>query len=112
MTYTYAILEVSQAAYEEIRKLLTAAGYDHAFHHTHDDGQVFDVIDMHGIGLKAGVQADGDRRASLRAAFTAGFASCVVMEGLPPFYLRSGAVEEIADRWLETPDGQRARAER
>lgn len=44
-TRTYAILEVSAAAYEEIRALLEAAGYQHAFHD--------DVIDMHGIALQA-----------------------------------------------------------
>lgn len=44
-THTYAILEVSAAAYEEIRALLEAAGYQHAFHD--------DVIDMHGIALQA-----------------------------------------------------------
>lgn len=42
-THTYAELEVSAAAYDEIAGKLRAAGYDHAFH----DG----TIDMHGIGL-------------------------------------------------------------
>jgi hypothetical protein len=46
-TRTYAVLEVSTAAYEEIRAKLEAAGYEHAFHE--DDGRV--VIDMHGIAL-------------------------------------------------------------
>jgi hypothetical protein len=46
MTYThsYALLEVSQEAYDEIAKKLREAGYDHAFM---DDGEV----DMHGIAL-------------------------------------------------------------
>lgn len=44
-TRTYAILEVSAGAYAEIRALLHDAGYQHAFHD--------DVIDMHGIALKA-----------------------------------------------------------
>lgn len=44
-THTYAILEVSAPAYAEIRKLLTDAGYEHAFHD--------DVVDMHGIAIKA-----------------------------------------------------------
>lgn len=43
-THTYTILEVSAEAYEEIRALLEAAGYHHAFHD--------DVIDMHGIALQ------------------------------------------------------------
>lgn len=45
MTHTYAVLDVSRAAYDEIRRKLDAAGYQHAF-----DG---DVIDMHGIALAA-----------------------------------------------------------
>lgn len=48
MTYTYAILEVSVEAYNEIRTKLEHAGYQHAFHE--DRGTV--VIDMHGIALK------------------------------------------------------------
>lgn len=47
MSYTYAILEVSLAAYAEIKNALFSAGYDHCFHD--DDGRV--VIDMHGIAL-------------------------------------------------------------
>jgi hypothetical protein len=46
-THTYAILEVSQAAYDEIRMKLKAADYDHCFHE--QDGRI--VIDMHGIAL-------------------------------------------------------------
>ncbi len=46
-THTYAILEVSAAAYEEIKKLLTDAGYEDTFHE--HDGRT--VIDMHGIAL-------------------------------------------------------------
>lgn len=44
-THTYAVLEVTPMAFVEVKRLLAAAGYDHAF-----DG---DVIDMHGIALKA-----------------------------------------------------------
>jgi hypothetical protein len=47
MTYTYAILEISAAAYNEIRKKLEAAGYSDQFHE--DDGR--EVIDMHGIAI-------------------------------------------------------------
>ena len=46
MTYTYAVLEVSKAAYDEIAAKLRDAGYDHAFT---DEGE----IDMHGIALAA-----------------------------------------------------------
>lgn len=45
-THTYAELEVSAAAYDEIAKLLRTAGYHQAFM---EDG----TIDMHGIGLTA-----------------------------------------------------------
>lgn len=50
-THTYALLEVSPAAYEEISKALRAAGYDHAFHEDDDRGT---VVDMHGIALVNG----------------------------------------------------------
>lgn len=43
-TRTYAILELSPAAYEEIAKKLRDAGYGHAFM---EEG----VIDMFGIGV-------------------------------------------------------------
>lgn len=43
-THTLATLELSPAAYDEIRAKLEAAGYQHAF----DGG----LIDMTGIGLE------------------------------------------------------------
>lgn len=46
-THTYATLEVSGAAYDEIANKLKAADYGHAFM---DDG----AIDMHGIGITRG----------------------------------------------------------
>lgn len=49
-TYTYAVLDLSPAAYEEIRQKLTDAGYGHAFH-TGRDGRT--VIDMRGIAVAA-----------------------------------------------------------
>lgn len=42
-THTFASLAVSRESYQEIRQLLTEAGYQHAF--------IGAVIDMHGIGL-------------------------------------------------------------
>ena len=45
MTYSYAILDVSPGTFDEIAEKLRAAGYDHAFDR--------DVIDMHGIALRA-----------------------------------------------------------
>lgn len=47
-THTYVILEVSQAAYDEIKSKLEAAEYQHAFHEDREHGV---VIDMHGIAL-------------------------------------------------------------
>ena len=44
VTHTYATLEISKAAYDEIAEKLRAAEYDHAF----DGG----LIDMHGIALE------------------------------------------------------------
>ena len=44
-TYTFAELEISPSAYNEIKRKLKAAKYDHAFH---DEGK---LIDMHGIAL-------------------------------------------------------------
>lgn len=51
MTHTFATLQVSAEAYDEIAGKLKSAGYDHAF--------VDDVIDMHGIGLVRGEAATG-----------------------------------------------------
>jgi hypothetical protein len=48
MTYTYAILDVSPAAYAEIRAKLAAVGYGHSFHKDGKD----EVIDMRGIALR------------------------------------------------------------
>lgn len=52
MTYTYVTLEVSHAAYAEIKAKLEVAGYQHTFHDNRDGDGV--VIDMHGIALKDG----------------------------------------------------------
>jgi hypothetical protein len=48
-TYTYVLLELSPAAYAEIRAKLLAAGYQHAF----DTDAGREVIDMHGIAVQA-----------------------------------------------------------
>lgn len=48
-THTYAVLEISQSAYDEIHEKLSVAGYHHAF--DNDDGAP--IIDMHGIAVKA-----------------------------------------------------------
>ena len=49
MTHTYAILDVPNTVYAAVRALLTAAGYSPAFH----DQLGGEVIDMHGIALRA-----------------------------------------------------------
>lgn len=63
-THTYAILEISAAAYEEIRAKLEQAGYQHAFH-PKADGRI--AIDMYGIAVATDMSdvldppdADGD----------------------------------------------------
>ncbi len=50
MSHTFAILEISEAAYREIRARLVKAGppYDALFSHDGPD----EVIDMHGIAVK------------------------------------------------------------
>lgn len=45
VTHTYAVLEISETAYNEIKTKLQEAGYNFAFHG--------DLIDMHGIAVKA-----------------------------------------------------------
>lgn len=46
-THTYVTIEVSQAAFDEIKSKMEAADYQHALH---QDGSEI-TIDMHGIGL-------------------------------------------------------------
>lgn len=48
-THTYVILPISYAAYAEIRRKLTDAGYTDQFHDNRDGDGI--VIDMHGIAL-------------------------------------------------------------
>lgn len=54
MTYTYALLEVSETTYKEIRDKLRTVGYNHAFG---NNGE----IDMHGIALVIKEQKVHDR---------------------------------------------------
>ena len=49
VTHSYAILKVSLAAFDEIKRKLEVVGYEEAFHEQ-EDGL---VIDMHGIALQA-----------------------------------------------------------
>ena len=49
MTRTYATLEVSPAAFREIRDAFIEVGYTHVFET--DETKNVIVIDMHGVGL-------------------------------------------------------------
>jgi hypothetical protein len=53
MTHTYALLEVSPWAYDEIKGKLLDAGYQHAIHEIGKIGEIGEIgeIDMHGIAL-------------------------------------------------------------
>ena len=48
MTRTYVVMEVSKAAYDEIKQKLLAAGYNQAIH---KDSKHEECLDMHGIAL-------------------------------------------------------------
>lgn len=52
MAYTFAIMEVSEAVYEEVAAKLREAGYDQAF--------VEGCLDMHGIALAKEEKVEGD----------------------------------------------------
>jgi len=58
-THTYAELELSQAAYDEIARKLRDAGYDHSFMHSEDVNGA-PTIDMHGIGITRASDGEGD----------------------------------------------------
>jgi hypothetical protein len=62
MTHTYAVLEVSSAAYQEIKEKLDKAGYAHAFHRDDEHGI---VIDMHGIALAEAPFVDDLKRCAV-----------------------------------------------
>ena len=53
MSYTYAVLELSQEAYEEIKRKLRQAGYSQAI----VDGPGGEIIDMTGVSVKSGQAA-------------------------------------------------------
>jgi hypothetical protein len=57
-THSYAILKVSEACYEEIRKKLDEAGYHENFH-PNDEAPASPLIDMHGIALAPEVEQEG-----------------------------------------------------
>jgi hypothetical protein len=59
VVHTYALLDVSAPVYEEIRRKLADAGYEHACF-THDDGRI--AINMHGIALVRATTEDSPQR--------------------------------------------------
>ena len=48
-THTYVLLELSQAAYDEIYEKMLRAGYQHALHKSQADP--YETIDMSGIAI-------------------------------------------------------------
>lgn len=48
VTHTYALMDVSKATFDEIKKKLEDAGYQHAIHETEGEPT---ALDMHGIAL-------------------------------------------------------------
>lgn len=56
MTSTYAILKISSAAYQEIRRLLESAGYADQF----IDKGGKELISMHGLALERDESHDDD----------------------------------------------------
>lgn len=50
MSHTYAVLQISKAAFDEIRGKLKEAGYEHAFDDAAEGGP---VVDMHGVAVQA-----------------------------------------------------------
>ena len=52
MTYTYALIPVSKAYFDEVKSMMEAAGYHHAFN-THDGKP---VLDMRSLAL---IEDDG-----------------------------------------------------
>lgn len=61
MTHTYAMLEVSASAYDEIAEKLKAAGYDHAFM-VGEDVNGHSTIDMQGLGITRAEVKEPDYR--------------------------------------------------
>lgn len=57
-TYTYVLLHLSEAAYEEVRSKLEKAGYGHAFH-DNPEAPASPRIDMHGIAVVPEVEMIG-----------------------------------------------------
>ena len=76
-THTFAKLEVSAKTFDEIKRKLESAGYDHTFL---EDGN---VIDMHGIGLVS-FQRDTSRKGKVLNGKELQFAA---KNKLPVFYV-------------------------
>jgi hypothetical protein len=59
VTYTFVTMEVSQSAYDEIRRNLVDAGYKHALTSDSDNAE---IINMHGIALVRTPRSEPQRR--------------------------------------------------
>lgn len=55
MTHSFVIMQISQAAYDEIKATFLAAGYDDVFIADRNG----EIADMHGIGVQANKFASG-----------------------------------------------------
>ena len=73
MTRTYAMLELSEAAYEEIKAKLEQAGYQHAFK-DNPNAPASPTIDMHGIAIRPEVEMIGEEESLEGWPCRAGFA--------------------------------------
>jgi hypothetical protein len=101
MTHTHAILELSQAAYQEIRRKLEAAGYQHSFL----DDPEGERIDMHGIALRACAASTQDGQFNPEHPINA---CCLSPEMSECCYYRSGHTGK--HEWEERADADEFRA--
>lgn len=103
MTYTYAILDVSPAFYEEVRSKLDSTGYQHAFHQRPEG----EVIDMHGIALRAETVFPKATDRCARCGYQRGFHGPVLAEAGDP---QCSAFVETMDvpAFLRSPAGKAA----
>jgi hypothetical protein len=76
-THTYALLEISQAAYDEIAAKLREASYDHAFL---DGG----AIDMHGLAVTRAAAEPENELLVFLAIHAAKYADDNALNGLHP----------------------------
>jgi hypothetical protein len=61
MTHTFAVMQISKAAYVELKRKLIEAGYEHAVTRTTKHGE---VLDMSGIAVvdSSAIAAHGEKK--------------------------------------------------